>query len=117
MPTIYKPKKRYSIPYKKHDKQGLIQKIYNSSTWQKLRNSYLMEHPLCENCLLLNKVTPAKEVHHDREISNGNTLEEMQDIAFNPDNLIALCVACHHEIHTNRRRNRYEKNKRNNHPL
>lgn len=101
MPIINKPKKRYTLPYKKHDKQGEIQKIYNTSIWQGLRNAYLMEHPLCENCLLLNRITPAKEVHHIRPISCGKNIEQMKDIAFDSNNLMALCIKCHHEIHTN----------------
>ena len=104
MPTLYKPKRRYAPKYKKHDKQGEIQTIYNSSKWQKIRNSYLQKHPLCENCLIHNIVTPAKEVHHIREISNGTSNEEMMDIAYDSNNLMSLCISCHHAIHTNRRR-------------
>lgn len=104
MPTLYKPKKSYTLKYKKHDKQGQIQKIYNSSIWQKLRNCYLIEHPLCEVCESEGRIVPAVEIHHIREISNGESLEEMMDIAYNPNNLQALCIECHHKIHTYRRR-------------
>lgn len=104
MPTLYKPTKSYAPKYKKHDKQADIQKIYNTAIWQKLRNAYLMEHPLCEVCLSKDIVSTAKEVHHIREISNGQTIEEMKDIAYNTNNLQALCIKCHHEIHTERRK-------------
>lgn len=104
MPILHKPKRSYTLPYKKHDKQGQIQKIYNSSIWQKLRIAYLMEHPICEVCELEGKIVPAVEIHHIREISNGESLEEMKDIAYNPNNLQALCIDCHHKIHTDRRR-------------
>lgn len=105
MPTIYKPKKKFPQQYKRHGQQAEIQKIYNSSIWQKLRKGYLMEHPLCEVCLSNGKVAEAKEIHHIREISNAKSFEEMQDIAYNPYNLQALCLKCHHEIHTERHRN------------
>lgn len=100
MPTIYKPKRKHTLPYKKHNKQGDIQKLYNSTTWQKLRNSYLMEHPLCENCLKHNKVTPATCVHHKLIISSKESELEMRNVAFDSNNLMSLCNDCHNKFHT-----------------
>lgn len=102
MPTIFKPKKKSD--YKKHGKNKQISKIYNSSEWVNLRKAYLMEHPLCEECEKQGKITPATEVHHVFEISNGNTEIEMEDIALNPwkyEGLQALCTDCHHKQHQN----------------
>lgn len=112
MPFLNKPKRRFAPKYKKHDKQGEIQKIYNTSKWKKIRQSYLMEHPLCEVCLSNDVVTEAFDVHHIREISNGDTFEEMLDIAYNSDNLMSVCRSCHSQIHKNRHREmNNEKNK------
>lgn len=104
MPILNKTKKTHTLKYKKHGKQADIQKIYNTAKWKKIREAYFQTHPLCEECLSNGKTVPAVEVHHIREISNGTTIEEMQDIAYNSNNLMSLCVECHHNIHTKRRR-------------
>lgn len=100
MPTIFKPKKKTN--YKKHGKSEIISKIYNNMKWVNLRKAYLLEHPLCEECLKNDKITAATEVHHVYEISNGKDELEMEDIALNPwkyDGLQALCSECHHNVH------------------
>lgn len=102
MPTINKPPKRNT--YKKHGKNLLISKIYNSSNWVKLRESYIMEHPLCEHCLKEGIIEPATEVHHKFEISNGKDEMEMKEIAYNANNLESLCTKCHHNEHNKRRK-------------
>lgn len=102
MPTLNKPKRTHSTAYKKYGQQADIQKIYNTSIWKKLRQGYISQHPLCESCLLENKITPAYDVHHIREISNGRTILEMQDIAYDSNNLMSLCRECHRKIHSER---------------
>lgn len=99
MPTINKPQKKRV--YKKNPKNQVIASIYANSIWRNLRNSYLMEHPLCEYCLHNGITKPAEEVHHVIYISSGKDENEMKDIAFNKDNLIALCGDCHHHVHSN----------------
>lgn len=101
MPIINKPKRSCRYKYKKHDKQGEIQKLYNSSKWVKLRNAYLMMHPLCEICEAKGLTVAAQEIHHIKPISTADDILEMMDIAYNPNNLQALCIKCHHEIHKN----------------
>ena len=56
-----------------------------------------MEHPICEQC---NKQL-AIDVHHKVEISTGRTEQEMKQIGFNQNNLMALCKDCHKTIHNN----------------
>lgn len=63
---------------------------------------------MCEECLkkgILDQ--PSEEVHHIRPISTGRSWHEMVTLAFDPDNLEALCHDCHTEIHRqlNRKRN------------
>lgn len=98
MPTINKGKKVNN--YQRHDKAlDIYNKVYNTTQWRKLRESYLMQHPLCEMCLKENKVRLAVEVHHITPISTAKDDLEMKDIGFNPSNLMALCEECHHKIH------------------
>ena len=93
MPTINKGKKFSN--YQKHDKaKDIYNNVYNTAKWRKLRQAYLMQHPLCELC---GKV--ALEVHHITPISKGETELEMKELGFNPNNLMSLCEECHHKLH------------------
>lgn len=59
--------------------------------WRQIRAAYLRHHPLCERCLSQQRVTLADMVHHIRPLSEGGTHQT--------DNLMALCNACHNEVH------------------
>lgn len=98
MPTINKPKRQST--YLRHGKALYIyNNVYNTSQWHKLRQSYIISHPLCEMCLKQNKISPSVEVHHITPISKAQSELEMKDLGFNPTNLMALCEKCHHLIH------------------
>lgn len=97
MPTIQKAKKINR--YQRHGNNLVVHKLYNTAKWQKLRNAYIMEHPLCEKCLESGITTAAQEVHHITPISRGKDELEMKDLAFNYNNLMALCEECHHKLH------------------
>lgn len=103
MPTINKPKRKSTS--EKHGKSKDIAKIYNSSKWVKLRNAYIQANPLCELCLEKEIIKPAEEVHHIKPIGTGLDELEMMDLAYNPENLKALCKECHHEIHQEMNKN------------
>lgn len=66
--------------------------FYSSIKWNKLRDSYIDHHPLCELCLSEGKEIPCKDVHHIKPMSKGGE-------PFLEDNLIALCNNCHASIH------------------
>jgi len=57
--------------------------------WQKLRDAYLFEHPLCVFCEAKGLVTAAREVDHII------TIAERPDLRLEPTNLRALCTPCH----------------------
>lgn len=63
--------------------------LYNTKAWQLLRETYLAEHPLCEICEGAGEVVAASVVHH-RIAHRGDAGR-----FFDPDNLAALCPACH----------------------
>ena len=102
MPTINKPKKKTSV--KREKALTIYRNVYNTSLWRNIRSAYLMEHPLCEMCLQDGKTTVATDVHHKTEISNGNTVEEMQELGFDYSNLMALCEDCHTRLHAEKHR-------------
>jgi len=81
----------------KKDEDGA--KYYNSKYWKNLRNAFIREHPLCYDCALEGKSTPAEEVHHKIAWSTGKTEDEKWNLLLDPDNLVSLCIKHHHERH------------------
>ena len=74
--------------------------IYNSREWKELRIAKLRStNGLCEECLKHNIVTSARCVHHVVPIETARTKDEMKRLAFDVNNLRALCFACHARIH------------------
>jgi 5-methylcytosine-specific restriction protein A len=57
--------------------------------WQKARYAFLMEHPLCAECLRQGRNTPATCVDHIIP-HKGN-----MDLFWDQDNWQALCDSCH----------------------
>lgn len=78
------------------------QEIYQSKQWKSLRQSYLMQHPLCEVCLTKGLVTPAIDVHHKDSFSNYEGLKRLE-AAYDYSNLMAVCKKCHAWLHRNGR--------------
>ena len=73
--------------------------IYNSREWKELRIMKLRTNPLCEECMKQGIVTSARSVHHVVPIETARTKDEMKRLAFDVNNLRALCFACHARIH------------------
>ena len=97
MPTINLPKKKDNrIPT---IRKGKYQDIYQDKRWKKLRAAKLRENPLCERCESKNTINPASEVHHKIPFDTGVTIEQTEELAFDYDNLMSLCIPCHSEIH------------------
>lgn len=94
-----KEKKRDWTKKKITEKTEAVRKIYQTKNWKKLREAYFMEHPLCEECLKNGIIKPTEEIHHKKPISTGNDDNEMKTLAFDSNNLVALCKDCHHKEH------------------
>lgn len=75
--------------YETYDRDPAVKKRYNR-TWRRIRDQYIAEHPLCEQCEMNGKLTRAEEVHHKKPLSEGGTHDK--------SNLMALCKSCHSEI-------------------
>ena len=83
------------------------QEIYNSREWKELRIQKLRANPLCEQCIKDGEaagvpggyVRSATCVHHIVPIETAKTKDEMKRLAFDVNNLRALCFACHARIH------------------
>lgn len=98
MPWIQKmEKKKTSSQRNETDMRELRQKAYQNSSWRKMRDTYLHEHPLCEDCLAKGKVTAATDVHHIRSPFRKGEVNWMMLLDYN--NLMSLCKPCHAERH------------------
>lgn len=98
MPTINKNKKSN----KSNTVNEQVRKsVYMTSRWRKLREAYLINHPLCEMCLKEGKITPAIDVHHIISFVDIIDLLRRKEVAYDYNNLMALCKVCHQKIHNN----------------
>ena len=67
--------------------------FYHSKEWVRCRDGYIRSrHYICERC-----GKPATIVHHKKFINPGNI--NNPEITLNWDNLEALCIDCHDQIH------------------
>jgi len=64
---------------------------YYDARWKKIRAAFLRAHPLCERCRDEGRLTAATLVHHKIRVRAGGSHD--------PENLQALCPACHEAIH------------------
>lgn len=76
--------------YNKYERSPDVHKKYGRA-WKRIRDRYVMEHPLCEMCLKEGRLTPVEEVHHIIPVSQGGTHDR--------SNLMSLCQSCHTKIH------------------
>ncbi|MHB1154853.1 MAG: HNH endonuclease [Eubacteriales bacterium] len=82
-------KKAEVARYEKYQRDPAVRKRYGSR-WRHIRDKYITEHPLCEECKKQGKLTAAQEVHHITTLSKGGTHDER--------NLMSLCTPCHSAI-------------------
>ena len=93
---------RKRLPWRCKNQQQAKDKaeIYNSREWKELRIAKLRStNGLCEECMKEGIVTSARCVHHVVPIETARTKDEMKRLAFDVNNLRALCFACHARIH------------------
>ena len=57
--------------------------------WQKFREVYLTEHPLCLDCQERGLVRGATDIHHKTKLRNSLELQ------YELSNLVPLCHECH----------------------
>ena len=77
----------------------LYVKLMNSARWKKLRDDWLRQHPLCEECKRNGITEAATCVHHVTPVESGRTDRECEQLAYSWSNLQSLCYQCHAEIH------------------
>lgn len=73
----------------KHSKDDMI----FTNRWNKLRNQYREQHPVCERCQYMNDMT--KDSVKNLSVHHIYPRNKFPDMAFNTDNLLTLCSKCH----------------------
>ena len=97
-------------------------RIITGKKWQKLRRMKMLKNAIdnggfCEQCIkdyIAGGQRPRKaiEVHHIVPIESAHTREEMEALAYDESNLMALCFECHHELHRQLWKARFNKAQR-----
>lgn len=73
---------------------------YNAPRWRRLRASVLRRDGyLCRYCLRYGRRRQATTVHHIEHA------DEHPELAYNADNLVSLCEACHNKMHPEKAKN------------
>lgn len=107
MPTIYRKPKRQVKSYRRDERQV----IYQDKRWKELRELKLQQsNYLCEDCLAKGIVTTALDVHHIKSFMSTSDQSEREQLAFDINNLVALCRE-HHLIRHGLKSNRDKENK------
>lgn len=91
--------KQNNIKKKDITTPSIREKLYSTSAWRKARASKLQETPLCELCMIHNKIKPADQIHHAIKFDRQPTPELQYKLLTDKDNLVSLCFRCHSHIH------------------
>jgi len=68
------------------------------TAWERLRNWYLKQNPLCIDCQGAGIVRPAVVVHHIEPV------DERPDLRLDPQNFRSLCFSCHEIFHSRKKK-------------
>lgn len=98
MTFINLPKKKRTVKNDTRKKER--QDVYNTMQWRDLRLIKLEKDPLCEECLLKEKVVVATEVHHKDSFMKYYDTKRVEK-AYDIENLESLCRECHQNKHKN----------------
>ena len=99
MPTINKiPRKPKSTNHTDTDMRKLRQSAYTSTQWRKVRDTYLKNHPVCEECLKEGKVNAGTldeplHVHHRSSPFTGGKIN--YELLLDDNNLETICPYHH----------------------
>ena len=77
-------------------------RLIHSRKWRELRKRKLTAAIWCEDCAKDGRRELATEVHHEVPIIHGRTMSQMATLAYDYNNLRALCHACHCRRHEHR---------------
>lgn len=83
------PRPAYPRPCDRTAKRMEAKRFYAGERWRTLRRMFLRAHPLCTRCSAEGVITQARDVHHKVKRA------ACPELAYEWDNLEALCRKCH----------------------
>lgn len=78
-------------------------RLVNCTRWRQVRGEQLQRQPFCEECQKQGVYREATVVHHRREVESALTLEQAEQLCYDPTNLESVCTRCHHKIHNDKK--------------
>lgn len=85
--------------------RSIDRRFYEAPEWRRCQAAYMEKaNHLCERCLAKGLYEPAKIVHHKVHLTEQNMGDP--ELMYGFDNLMAVCLACHNEIHGHDKRTR-----------
>ena len=76
------------------------QRLLNSKRWQEVKRIvWQRTNGLCEECMKQGIVRAGVDCHHIVPVETATSLQEMERLCYNPDNIRLLCIEHHSAIH------------------
>ena len=76
------------------------QRLLNSPRWREVKRVVWQRvNGLCEDCLKQGIYTPGVDCHHITPVETANTLQEMERLCYDVNNIRLLCIRCHSDTH------------------
>lgn len=84
------------------------QTLLNDKRWREVKRIvWLRTNGLCERCIEEGKaagvpdgyITPGVDCHHIIPVESGRTVQEMERLCYDPNNIRLLCIKCHIKTH------------------
>ena len=77
------------------------QRLLNTKRWQEVRAMvWERANGLCEQCKEEGRITQGIDCHHIVPVESARTIQEMEQLCFNPNNIRLLCIRHHIDVHT-----------------
>lgn len=76
------------------------QRLLNSRRWWEVKRIvWQRAGGLCEECRAQGYVVPGVDCHHIRPVETATSPQEMERLAYDPQNIRLLCIPCHIKAH------------------
>jgi 5-methylcytosine-specific restriction enzyme A len=107
MPTKPKARRRPWMPERKpQEGRTVVNGFYHSTEWRKFRRLYIINHPLCVECLKAGNTVAGTVVDHIKQINRAdawNTVNGLWGEALSERNVQTLCEH-HHAVKSGKER-------------
>ena len=86
------------------------QKLLNSKRWMEVKRVvWRRANGLCERCREEGFIRAGVDCHHIVPVESGRTVQEMERLCYDPNNIMLVCQDCHVKIHTEAKSHTKEK--------